>query len=128
MAIPHAQPKLKSIYNVYEHDHFYATIQFIARPSPLATQPSGPYLRAAFLPFVLSRHIASYIIRFQSLDLIRTELRKTARGASLGKPQNLLGFALGTDAHGDYVPFVRMSGVMMSVLPPLGSDTGLLLR
>ena len=125
MAIPHAQPKLKSIYNFYEYDHLYATIQFIAVPSPLATQP---YLGAAFLPFVLSRHIASYIIRFQSLDLTRTELGKTARGASLGKPQNLLGLALGTDAHGDYVTFVRMSGVMMSVLPPLGSDTGLLLR
>ena len=86
-----------------------------------------------FYLFVLSRHIASYIIRFQSLDLNRTELRKTARGASLGKPQNLLGEPWPCTWHRRarrlryFREDVQGDDVCAASLPPLGSDTGLLL-
>jgi gamma-tubulin complex component 2 len=67
----------------------------------LRDQGLVPRLHCLKRCFFLSH--SSYLTHF--LDLAHTELRKTAKVASLVKLQSLLDLALGTDAHGDDVTF-----------------------
>jgi len=67
----------------------------------LRDQGLVPRLNCLKRCFFLSH--SSYLTHF--LDLAHTELRKTAKAASLVKLQSLLDLALGTDAHGDDVHF-----------------------
>ena len=88
-----------SFYKFIEDDYSYANrtlLQLLLRDQGLV-----PRLNCLKRCFFLSH--SSYLTHF--LDLAHTELRKTAKAASLVKLQSLLDLALGTDAHGDDVPF-----------------------
>ncbi|KAF8483402.1 Spc98 family-domain-containing protein [Russula ochroleuca] len=86
-------------YKFIEDDYSYANrtlLQLLLRDQGLV-----PRLHCLKRCFFLSH--SSYLTHF--LDLAHTELRKTAKAASLVKLQSLLDLALGTDAHGDDAPF-----------------------
>ena len=90
---------LKSFYKFIEDDYSYANrtlLQLLLRDQGLV-----PRLNCLKRCFFLSH--SSYLTHF--LDLAHIELRKTAKAVSLVKLQSLLDLALGTDAHGDDVPF-----------------------
>ena len=97
-----------SFYKFIEDDYSYANrtlLQLLLRDQGLV-----PRLHCLKRCFFLSH--SSYLTHF--LDLAHTELRKTAKAASLVKLQSLLDLALGTDAHGDDVPFREDVRVMMA--------------
>ncbi|KAH9991968.1 Spc98 family-domain-containing protein [Russula compacta] len=86
-------------YKFIEDDYSYANrtlLQLLLRDQGLV-----PRLNCLRRCFFLSH--SSYLTHF--LDLAHTELRKTAKSASLVKLQSLLDLALGADAHGDDMPF-----------------------
>jgi gamma-tubulin complex component 2 len=90
---------LESFYKFIEDDYSHANrtlLQLLLRDQGLV-----PRLNCLKRCFFLSH--SSYLTHF--LDLAHTELRKTAKAASLVKLQSLLDLALGADAHGDDVPF-----------------------
>ncbi|KAI9454203.1 Spc98 family-domain-containing protein [Russula earlei] len=86
-------------YKFIEDDYSHANrtlLQLLLRDQGLV-----PRLNCLKRCFFMSH--SSYLTHF--LDLAHTELRKTAKAASLVKLQSLLDLALGADAHGDDVPF-----------------------